>query len=208
MLNKTKRNTVSNLMQPGPPTPSGDAPPSEQKSGNTDMITQDGSPGAHKIASSILRFTIGVVSIAAAIIGAVTFAFGIFECLKLAAKLIAESASSTGHSDLHKEALFGIINCSEIFIAAPLPYLIVTAVFHYIRDWVKKDTHDSAVQEKLHEGKMFLFGLLLSLITIDLVSRLIGAQPPPGRLVAYLLATIVVIAGYLLCAEFLKRRGK
>jgi hypothetical protein len=214
-VNKTESAKVEGVMQPEHLRTSSDSATSgslaalkDVRSGSPDRLTHGSEPGAHIIAASILRFVIGIVSIIAAIIGAINFAFGILLCAKLAWTLGSESIWPTGNNHLHKDALLAIINCAEMFIAAPLPYLVVTAVFQYIRDWSKKDVHDATVQEKLHESKMFLFSLLLSLLTVDLVSRLISATQPPGTLVLYFLGAILVIGAYILFAEFLKKRPK
>lgn len=120
--------------------------------------------GAYGFSRIVLLGGMGLAAIGAAFIGGAAFVWAIISFSLKVWGMLHNSALVT-----HNELLLALINCVEVFLAAPLPFLVVVALFHYIND-----SQNDGARRRLHDTKLLVFSLLLSLVTVELVSALIS----------------------------------
>ncbi len=166
--------------------------------------------GVYGFSNTALKSILGVISVVTVVMALCAFFCGILGFFLKTATYFLEYWPST-HSALtpaepnHSGVLIALIGTVEIFIAAPLPFLVVTALFQYVRAWgINGSLHSAGPEKRLHDTKVLVFSLLLSLLTVDLVSELITQAKVDWKRILNFMLCMLFLAGYILVSN----RGK
>ena len=199
---------VSTLVNRGMPEPTnavGAQSPPDAQPGSVD--NQPKPRGVFGIATIVLKCSLGTTAFAAALMAVVALFCGVFGFISIVLSPLKNcwsavwGAHNAIHED-HSQVLLGLIHVVEIFIAAPLPFLVVIALYHYVDAWGKKGGAEEWPEKRLHDTKLLVFSLLLSLLTVALVSELISKPDIEWTKMLNYLLCMTFIAVYLLFSNY------
>jgi hypothetical protein len=105
----------------------------------------------------------------------------------------------------HSSELFidSVLRGLELFFLAPLPFLAFCSIIRLLRAWTGVDRTNAqsvqfleAAREDVGWVKRFITGLMIAVVSTDLIHRIIGDNGPDVRVAAIILGLIAVLSLY------------
>ncbi|HYI64052.1 MAG TPA: hypothetical protein VEW71_04130 [Allosphingosinicella sp.] len=150
------------------------------------------------------RFTFGVAIPASFIFLLGALVAGLVQ-LFFACKILAWpwfSGESTGTS--LKDSIQSTIHALELFILAPLPYVVLHGLYRYLRRDMKNE-HSVGESSGLPEVKAIVASILVSTVAVNLVGDVLKGESLSWDRIGMQLATIIVLASYFVIMELVAR---
>src|SRR5271154_1057225 len=113
--------------------------------------------------AGLMTFPMVFISLVQILVGIVKCGFALWESVFNAAK------QSAPQHDLSAVVL--ILHGLELLLLSPLPYLILSSMAEFVREWGFKKVISENTHAKLNGAKILLYGSFFGLLSLDLISK-------------------------------------